>query len=149
MTTTGERDLANGRLATLVMALELGAAGDAGLADELYTEDVVGWSPAVHISSRAELAEEYSGRADAFCDVDMLIDPIDVVGDRGYAEWVVSATHAGPLPLSDDAVLQPTGRRITWRGVTVAHFEGTRINSLHQYWDNFGLLSALGVLPAH
>ena len=149
MTTTDERDLANGRLATLVMALELGASGDAGLADELYTEDVIGWSPALQISSRAELAQEYSGRADAFSDVDMLIDPVDVIGDRGYAEWVVSATHAGPLPISNDAVLQPTRRRITWRGVTVARFEGTRISSLHQYWDNFGLLSALGLVPAH
>ncbi len=145
MTTTNDRDLANGRLATLVMALELGAAGDAGLVDELYTEDVMGWSPTVDISSWAELAEAYSGRADAFAEVDMLIDPIDVVGDRGYAEWVVSATHVGQIALEGHVVVQPTGRRITLRGVTVAHFEGTRINSFHQYWDNLGLLSELGV----
>jgi hypothetical protein len=144
MTATDERQLADGRLATLVMALELGAAGDAGLVNELYTEDVIGWSPTVGISSREELKEDYSRRAGAFSEVGILIDPIDVVEDRGYAEWVMSATHVGPFAVDACTTMDPTGRRITLRGVTIARFDGMLIRSFHQYWDNYALLVGLG-----
>ncbi len=130
------------------MALELGPMGDGALLHELYTEDVIGWSPTLAISSRDELKDDHARRAGAFSEVDLLIDPIDVVEDRGYAEWVMSATHVGPFTIDGGATLQPSGRRLTLRGVTIAHFDGTLISSFHHYWDNDALLLELGRIQA-
>jgi ketosteroid isomerase-like protein len=43
-----------------------------------------------------------------------------------------------------DHSIGPTGTRVTAHGVTVAEFEGDRICSVRQYWDENGLLEQLG-----
>src|SRR5512135_3199784 len=93
------------RAANLRLALEASVAGDAESLPDLFTDDVKGWSPALTVSSREELAVELEGRAGAFTDVEVTIRPIDIADDRGYAEWAVSATHSGPLVLDDDMVV--------------------------------------------
>jgi hypothetical protein len=60
---------------------------------------------------------------------------------------IVRLTHSGPLPLDGDAVLDPTGLRVTLHGVTVAEFDGARIASFRQYWNEAELLDQLP-LPA-
>jgi hypothetical protein len=54
-------------------------------------------------------------------------------------------THTGPLTLSDDATIEPTGIRITLHGVTIAEFTDQQICSLRQYWDEHTILEQLGV----
>ncbi|HEX4775849.1 MAG TPA: ester cyclase [Acidimicrobiia bacterium] len=135
------------RSANLRRALEVSILGDATLLPALYTDDVSGWSPALTVSSRDELAGELATRAGAFTDVVMSIDPVDVTDGRGYAEWAFAATHTGPFELDDGDVLEPTGRRVTLRGLTVAEFQGSRIKAFRQYWDEVALLEGLGLLP--
>ena len=48
-------------------------------------------------------------------------------------------THSGPLMIDDDVVIDPTGLRVTLVGVTVAEFDGDRIRSFRQYWDEAAL----------
>lgn len=55
-------------------------------------------------------------------------------------------THSGPLVLMDDAVIEPTGLRFTLTGVTVAEFDGDRIRSFREYWDEASLLDQLVLL---
>jgi SnoaL-like polyketide cyclase len=74
------------------------------------------------------------------------VSPLDVGGDHACAEWTVTMTHTGTLTLADGLVVEPTGIRVTLHGATVAEFEGDRICSLRQYWDEFGVLEQLGVL---
>ena len=68
-------------------------------------------------------------------------------GDRACVEWVATATHSGPLVVDDDLVIEPTGVRCSLRGVTVAEFDGDRIRSFRQYWDEVSLIAQLGLLP--
>jgi ketosteroid isomerase-like protein len=135
------------RAAVLVRGIEASVTGDSGAIAELYTNDVRGWSPALSVSSAAELAGEFEDREDAFSDVELCVTPLDVSGDRACVEWVATATHSGPLVVDDDVVIEPTGLRCRLRGVTVAEFDGGRIRSFRQYWDEVSLIEQLGLLP--
>ena len=48
----------------------------------------------------------------AFTNVGLSIRGLDEVGNKAFAEWVVEADHTGPFMLTDDAVLDATGRHI-------------------------------------
>lgn len=135
------------RAATLVRALEASIVGDSGVIAELYTDDVIGWAPALTVSSAAELAVEFEDRDGAFSDIELDVSPFDVAGDRACVEWVVSLTHSGPLEVDDDLVIDATGIRVSLHGITVAEFEGERISSFRQYWDEVELLEQLSLLP--
>jgi hypothetical protein len=135
------------RAATLVRALEASIVGDSGVIGELYTDDVKGWAPALTVSSAAELAVEFEDRDGAFSDIELDVSPFDVAGDRACVEWVVSLTHSGPLELDDDIIIDPTGLRVSLHGVTVAEFDGDKISSFRQYWDEVELLEQLALLP--
>jgi predicted ester cyclase len=115
----------------------------------LYTEDVRGWAPAMSVSCAAELAVELEDRDEAFSDLELDLSALDVGDDRACVEWVVTATHSGPIRADDDdLVVAPTGRRITLQGITVAEFEGDKICAFRQYWDEVALIEQLGLLPS-
>jgi ketosteroid isomerase-like protein len=135
------------RATVLVQAIEASVAGDSKVIGDLYTKDVHAWSPAMTVSSAAQLAVEFEDREDAFSDIELEMSPLPVGGDQACIEWIATATHSGPLTVDDDAVIEATGRRITLRGVTVADFAGDRIRAFRQYWDEVGLLVELGLLP--
>jgi ketosteroid isomerase-like protein len=135
------------RATVLVQAIEASVAGDSNMIGDLYTKDVHAWSPAMTVSSAAQLAVEFEDRDDAFSDIELEMSPLPVGGDQACVEWIATATHGGPLVVDDDAVIEATGRRITLRGVTVADFDGERIRAFRQYWDEVGLLVELDLLP--
>jgi ketosteroid isomerase-like protein len=118
------------------------------------TEDVRVWTPERTVSSRDELLAELDRREDAFSFSDSGaqadIMPLDVGGEFACAEWSVTLTHTRTLDLADGGVLRPTGARVTVHGVTVAEFDGERICSLRQYWDELGALEEVAAAtPAH
>lgn len=128
-------------------ALHAAVTGDESLIEHVYTEDVTGWSPVMAVSSRDELTAELRGRSGAFSDIDLVLDPVEAVGDKLIAEWRVAATHTGVLALDEDVEVEPTGRRLELRGVLVAEFEGDRIRSFRQSWNEVELIDGLGLLP--
>jgi ketosteroid isomerase-like protein len=131
------------RAAMLMRALEANANGDSSVIADLYTDDVTGWSPAMQVSSAAELAIEVEDRDAAFSDVALALSPLDVGGERACVEWMLTATHTGTLVIDDEHELEPTGVRLTLHGVTVAEFDGGRIRSFRQYWDEAELLAQI------
>lgn len=135
------------RAAVLVRGLEASISGDSTVVAELYTDDVKGWAPALSVSSAAELAVEFEDRDGVFSDIDLAVSPLDVGGDRAAVEWIVTFTHSGPLEVDDDLVIDPTGLRLTLHGVTIAEFDGDKIRSFRQYWDEVELLEQLALLP--
>jgi ketosteroid isomerase-like protein len=134
------------RAHTLMDALRASVEGDPSVITRAYTDDVRAWGPAFSASSVAELAAVFEHRDEAFSDVQLDLTPLDVGGDCACVEWSVSMTHTGDLVLADGATVAPTGLRITLQGVTVAEFEGDRICSFRQYWDELSALEQLGVL---
>jgi ketosteroid isomerase-like protein len=135
-----------GRTSILERALRGSIEGDSTVIGEVYTDDVRVWAPALSVSSARELAEEFRRRDDVFSGIELEIFPLDVSGDYACAEWTVTMTHSGRLVLADGLVVEPTGIQVTINGATVAEFDGDRICSRRQYWDEFGVLEQLGVL---
>ena len=140
----GEQCLA--RQGAVVRGIEASIVGDSTVVSDLYTEDVRVSTPALSLESAVELAVEIEDRESAFTDIDIEITALDVGGERACAEWICRFTHSGPLDVNDDAI-EPTGTRVTMRGVTVADFDGEKICAFRQYWDEVALLEQLGLLP--
>jgi ketosteroid isomerase-like protein len=142
VTTNGER------ASILERALRAGLAGDRATVEAQCTDDVRVWAPALNASSRAELLDALDRRDRAFSDVDVTTTPLDVGGDFACVEWTVRMTHSGAIELGDGTTVEPTGERVVVNGATIAEFDGERICSLRQYWDEFAVLEQLGVRPA-
>jgi hypothetical protein len=134
------------RAATLERALRAGLERDGDALAAFVTDDVRTWSPALSTASLSELIAELQRRDEAFSDVALDVVSLDVGGDYACVEWTVEMTHTGPLTLSRDTVVDPTGVRVTLHGASVAEFEGERICSLRQYWNEFDVLEQLGLL---
>ena len=128
------------RKAVLERLLDAAMAGDVGALNELVTDDVVGWSPHLLVTSRSELAAVFERREDAFSNIDASIDSVDGVGDKVAAEWHVAVDHTGPIYVDDDLAVEPTGRRLHLAGATFAEFEGDRIKAFRHYFDDLALL---------
>jgi ketosteroid isomerase-like protein len=136
-----------GRATTLMRALRASIGGDGDAVRDLYTEDVKAWAPSRSASSLTELLAEIDRRDQAFSDVEVDVEPLDVGGDYACAEWSVTMTHTGPLTLAGGEVVEPTGARITVHGATIAEFRGDQICSLRQYWDELGVFEQIGLMP--
>ena len=127
------------RASLLTRALRAALERDRQAIIDLCTEDLKAWTPALTTSSRDELLAELERDDYAFTDAEADIAPLDVGGDFACAEWTVSLTHSRPLDFGDGVVVQPTGRRVTFHGATVAEFRGERICAVRQYADQSGL----------
>jgi ketosteroid isomerase-like protein len=128
-----------------VLADALRAEAGAASADlkTLFTDDVVGWSPYAAVSGLTALAALAALREEAFSDVVLTFRGLDEVGNRAYAEWLVEADHTGPLVLSEDSVLEATGRHVLLPGVTVADFREGKIRSYRTYFDDISLIEQI------
>jgi ketosteroid isomerase-like protein len=135
------------RAAVLARAIQASIEGDSSVIADLYTHDVLGWSPALTVTSTAQLAVEFEDRDEALSDITLECTPLDVGDDRACIEWVATATHTGPLLFDDETLIEATGKRITLRGVTVADFAGPKIRAFRQYWDEVAFLEQLELLP--
>jgi ketosteroid isomerase-like protein len=109
----------------------------------LFTNDVTGWSPYVTVSGLAGLADLAALREEAFSNVVITFRGLDEVGNKAFAEWLVEADHTGPLELSDDTALEPTGRHVKLPGVTVADFREGKVRSFRTYFDDLSLIEQI------
>jgi ketosteroid isomerase-like protein len=111
--------------------------------ETLFTADVVGWSPYATVSGLTALADLAALREEAFSNVVITFRGLDEVGNKAYAEWLVEADHTGPLVLSEDSVLEATGRHVQLPGVTVADFREGKIRSFRTYFDDVSLIEQI------
>ncbi len=135
--------MSESRKDVLLKALEA-EAGDASVdLGTVFTDDVVGWSPYATVSGLAALAGLSALREVAFSNVVIVLRGLDEVGNKAFAEWLVEADHTGPLVLSEDAVLEATGRHVQLPGVTVADFREGKIRSFRTYFDDISLIEQI------
>jgi len=109
----------------------------------LFTDDVTGWSPYVTVSGLTALADLAALRETAFSGVVITFRGLDEVGNKAFAEWLVEADHTGPLVLSEDSVVEATGRHVLLPGVTVADFREGKIRSFRTYFDDLSLIEQI------
>ena len=60
-------------------------------------------------------------------------------------EWTATATHANEMRRGD-LVAEPTGNRISWRGIDVIPFESGKVKRKDVYSDSGSILRQLGLL---
>ena len=63
-------------------------------------------------------------------------------GDWAAAEWDFRFSYTGQLP----GLPAGTGQPIEWHGATIYELEGEKIRRSADYYDNTGLLAAVGLL---
>lgn len=120
--------------------LHLVATGDDAAVDDLVTDDVTGWSPNLHVTSRSQLIDALDGREEAFSGVEVNVRSLDEISDKAIAEWHVALDHTGPLVIDDDTVIEATGRRLHLSGATFAEFDGDLICAFRSYFDDLALV---------
>src|SRR5208282_544288 len=135
--------MSGSRKDVLSRALEAEVGGAPVDLGTLFTDDVVGWSPYATVSGLTALADLAALREMAFSDVAIMIRGLDEVGNKAFAEWVIEADHTGPYVLSEDAVLDATGRHVQLAGVTVADFRDGKIRSFRTYFDDVSLIEQI------
>jgi len=133
----------NDRRQTLSRALEAAVLGEVEALPDLFTPDVSGWSPNLQVTSLDELSEAVAAREAALSDVTLDIDSLDIVGNKGYVEYRLSAVFSGPLTVDDDTVVEPHGQQITIGAALVAEFTGDKISAFRNYFDDAALLEQL------
>lgn len=129
--------------------LQASLTGDQGAIGDLVTDDVIGWSPNLAVTSRQHLLDAVAGRDEAFSGIELDVRSLDELGDKAIAEWHVSADHTGPLVIDDDVVIEATGCRLHLSGATIAEFDGDSICAFRSYFDDLALIEqvlAAGVL---
>jgi ketosteroid isomerase-like protein len=136
-------DMSGSRKQVLSNALEAEVGGAPADLGTLFTDDVVGWSPYATVSGLSALADLAALREEAFSNVVITFRGLDEVGNKAFAEWLVEADHTGPLVLSEDAVLEATGRHVQLPGVTVADFREGKIRSYRTYFDDLSLIEQI------
>ena len=135
--------MSDSRKDVLLKALEAEVGGGSVDVGTLFTEDVVGWSPYATVSGLEALTELAALRDMAFSNVVLSFRGLDEVGNKAFAEWIIEADHTGPLVLSEDVVLEATGRRIQLAGATVADFRDGKIRSYRTYFDDVSLIEQI------
>jgi ketosteroid isomerase-like protein len=135
--------MSESRKDVLLKALEAEVGGASMDLGALFTNDVVGWSPYATVSGLAALADLAALRETAFSNVIIMVRGLDEVGNKAFAEWLIEADHTGPLVLSEDAVLETTGRHVKLAGVTVADFRDGKIRSYRTYFDDASLIEQI------
>jgi ketosteroid isomerase-like protein len=132
--------------AILVRALQAGIERDGATLAELCTDDVKGWTPTRATDSLAELVAQLDATDPAFSEFELDVFPLAVQGDHACVEWQASMTHSGDIEVAAGKVVAATGLRLTVNGVTIAEFDGDRICSFRQYWNELSVYEQIGLV---
>ena len=136
----------NDRRSVLESALEACVVGNTDQLPDLFTADVSGWSPNLHVSSLDELTEAIGEREDALSDVKIQVHALDVFGNKGFMEYRVSAVFSGAFQVDEDTVVEPNGRELLIGGALVAEFTDGKVSAFRNYFDEATLMEQM--LPA-
>jgi ketosteroid isomerase-like protein len=135
--------MSGSRKDVLLKAMEAEVGGESVDLSTLFTDDVVGWSPYATVSGLTALVDLSVLRDVAFSNVVIMFRGLDEVGNKAFAEWVIEADHTGPLVLSEDAVLEASGKHVQLAGATVADFRDGKIRSYRTYFDDISLIEQI------
>jgi predicted ester cyclase len=85
----------------------------------------------------------------AFSDNKSTTSNIFAAGDRVCAELTVESTHNGTLHFADGSQIPATGRHLRLLVAQVHTISDIKFLTSHIYFDQFDLLTQLGLIPIH
>jgi predicted ester cyclase len=110
---------------------------------DVFTDDVSVWSPNLLAIGLSDLAENLAFREQAFSDVEVQFDTVDVYGTRGVAEFRVAATFSGPFVVDEEMTIEPNGKRLLLGAAAIADYDGDKIKAVRAYFDDSTLLEQM------
>jgi steroid delta-isomerase-like uncharacterized protein len=119
--------------------------GDLGLVDELAAPDIRVSYPLMPAPTQGAAAfkEVLKMVHSAFSDLEIEIGEPIAEGNRVAVGWTMRGTHNG-----DMMGLPPTGRSVSWSGITFYRIEGGKVVDERGEEDALGLLKQVGAIPA-
>lgn len=123
---------------------ELFDRGHASYLNEVSELSYIGHDPtrekSVSLDDEKQIADSFrAGFPDLRCSVDDIISE----GTRCVCRWRMTGTHQGTF-----LGFAPTGKRVTFQGITEMRFLGDRLAEQWTLYDCLGLLHQLEVLPS-
>jgi steroid delta-isomerase-like uncharacterized protein len=123
--------------------IELWNTGDLALADHIYAADFTNHDPSRPDVTDIDgllgfITEVHSGMPD----FEVTLEDIIAEGDKVVSRWTSRGTHEGMY-----AGIPPTGKKASWKGVTIARFDSSKIAECWWVYDMLGALQQLGVIP--
>ena len=118
---------------------------DAARIAAAYTEDAVFEEVALGsaYTGRPEIQAYLTGFFAAFTGGEADFATVFAAGDRAAATWAWSGRYTGQLP----GLPPPAGQPIAFRGASILELRDGMIARETQYFDVYGLLAQLGVVP--
>ena len=118
-------------------------SGDLGALDDLVKPDSVDHDPAPgQTPGPAGYREMFSEPRIAFPDLHIEVEHLTATDDDVAFAYTVTGTHRGPLQGHE-----PTGGRVTFRGVQISRFEDGKLAERWGSSDQLGMLGQLGLIP--
>src|SRR5262245_52867568 len=116
---------------------------DGAAVDAIFAPAFVGHDPGPPnlIDGPAGMKRFVAEMRAAFPDWTVSTDDLMVDGDRLVSRWTVRGTHRGPF-----AGVEPTGRPIEVRGISIHRIVGGQIVENWHGVDKLGLLRAIGAI---
>ncbi|WP_406700206.1 ester cyclase [Singulisphaera sp. Ch08] len=107
--------------------------------DELLTDESISYSESGPLLGKQEFKERvHSAFLSAFPDLQMTVDGTVAEGDQVVVRWSAKATHLG-----DGLGVAPTGRKVTFRGMTWLRFQDGKMVEGSDCWNQSGLIQSL------
>jgi steroid delta-isomerase-like uncharacterized protein len=117
---------------------------DPSILDELAAPDIRVSYPILPgpIQGAEVFKEVLAGVRSGLPDIKIEIGNVIAEGDFVVAPWTISGTHLGDL-----MGIPPSGRRVTWGGVTIYRIEDGKVVDERGEEDGLGLLRQIGAIP--
>jgi steroid delta-isomerase-like uncharacterized protein len=116
---------------------------DPSILDELAAPDIrVSYPILPPIQGAGAFKEVLAGVRAALPDIKIEIGNVIAEGDFVVAPWTISGTHLGDL-----MGIPPSGRRVTWDGITIYRIEDGKVVDERGEENGLGLLRQIGAMP--
>ena len=80
-----------------------------------------------------------------FPDLHYTLDELIAEGDQVAAVWTAAGVNTGDLGHRGGPPIAPTGKRVTWRGVTIFRLADGQIVAYHMHQNLLGVFRELGL----
>jgi steroid delta-isomerase-like uncharacterized protein len=105
---------------------------------DLLAADAVGHLEGEDIIGPDPFVKHFSDLMKTFPDLQLSIEEVVTQGQAAAVRWSIRATHRG-----SGYGLEPTGKAIGLRGMTLMHVQNGKIVEAWDSWDRTGLIRAL------
>jgi steroid delta-isomerase-like uncharacterized protein len=117
---------------------------DPSILDELAAPDIYVSYPILPgpIQGAGPFKEVLAGVRAGLPDIKIEVGNLIAEGDFVVAPWTISGTHLGDL-----MGIPPSGKRVTWDGITIYRIEDGKVVDERGEENGLGLLRQIGAIP--